>query len=122
MTDTTKQTVQSWCADRINGDGVLAVGGGFPDGAVFTGLIAPEFVLAHNEDVWRSIGLALKRTRESGAPCDELLWSFEGASLLTAIRADGCWLGVFLTPESVERTADPVRALLREFQSLTLAN
>ena len=117
MTGETKQAVKAWSAEKLSVEGLLAAGGGFPDGDVFTTFIAPEFVLAHNEEVWRAIGTALTKARDSGAACDELRWSFEGASLLTACRKDGTWLGVFLPLESASDSAGTVRARLGEFTS-----
>jgi hypothetical protein len=116
MTREAKDALRKWCAEHLSGEGLLAVGGGFSDGETFTTHVAPEFVLAHNEELWREIAATLAKVRETNTPGDDLVWQFEGALLCSARRNDGAWLGVFLSLEGGNQLAEATRMKLDEFR------
>src|SRR5262245_40412989 len=89
-----KENMQSWFEREFALDGVLAAGGGVSATSVVAAFAAGEFVLASNEEVWRSVGETIQTVGAHGAPTGEMLWGFERAVLCTVQRADGAWLGV----------------------------
>jgi hypothetical protein len=96
--------------------GVLAAGGGNLGGTVFSALAEGEFVLAHNEEIWRCVAGALDSLRAHGGATREMLWEFEQAILCTVRRDDGLWIGVFTAPHLSDESALAVRAKLDAFK------
>ena len=107
--------MRAWLEREFALEGVLAAGGGSADASVFSACASGEFVLAHNEEIWRCLAETLEILRTHGAPSREMLWSFENAVLCTIRRDDGAWLGVFTAPDLGDESALAVRARLDAF-------
>lgn len=116
MTADTLKNMKSWCERELALDGVLAAGGGSSASAVFCAVATGEFVLAHNDDVWRSIGETVQVIGTHGSPTGEMLWGFERAVLCTVRRPDGVWLGVVTEPELRDDSAVALRLRLDAFK------
>ena len=95
MSDAGNNVMQSWVEQEFALDGVLAVGGGPADGSTFTAQANGEFIMAHNDEIWKGLGAALQKLQTQSLPTGEMLWTFEEAMLCTVQRADGAWLAVF---------------------------
>jgi len=108
--------MRSWIEREFALDGVLAAGGGGRDGKIFSAFASGEFVLAHNEEVWRCIAETISRLHVTGAPIGELFWGFENALLCTLQRDDGSWLGVFTAPQMRDESALVLRTKLDAFR------
>jgi hypothetical protein len=117
-----KKNMQSWFEREFALDGVLAAGGGLTATSVFAAFAAGEFVLASNEEVWRSIGEAVQAVSAQGAPTGEMLWGFERAVLCTIQRPDGAWLGVITEPQLRDDSALALRAKLDAFKQQNFAS
>jgi hypothetical protein len=107
---------RAWAEQRLAGEGVLAVGGGASAADVFVAHVAPEFVLALNKEIWRTVGQTLERLQEVNAPSDLGLWTFEESLLWTARRPDGAWLAVFTVPRPSDEIAALIDSGLTEFR------
>lgn len=116
MSSSASPSVKSWVEREFVIDGVLAVGGGRPDGSIFSGFATGELVLAHNEAVWGAVAASLSRLQGGDTPVNELLWGFENFVLCTAQRTDGMWLGVFTVPKMTDEAALTLRAKLDAFK------
>ncbi len=124
MPDRVKSNMQSWFEREFALDGVLAAGGGTSANSFFAAFAAGEFVLASNEEIWRSIGETVQSVSAHGVPTGEMLWGFERAVLCTIQRPDGAWLGVITEPDLRDDSALALRAKLdafkqQDFSSLT---
>ena len=108
--------MRAWVEREFALDGVLAAGGGSAGAPVFSAFASGEFVLAHNEEIWRCLAETLENLRTHGAPSREMLWGFENAVLCTIRRDDGAWLGVFTAPDLGDESALAVRAKLDAFK------
>ncbi len=116
MDDAKKTNMQSWFEQEFALDGVLAAGGGVSPTEVFAAFAAGEFVLASNEEVWRSIGESVQSVSAHGSPTGEMLWGFERALLCTIRRPDGAWLGVITEPQLRDDSALALRTKLDAFK------
>ena len=117
-----KKNMQSWFEREFALDGVLAAGGGVSATSVFAAFAAGEFVLASNEDVWRSIGETIEAISAHGAPAGEMIWGFERAMLCTIQRLDGAWLGVITEPQLRDDLALALRTKLDAFKQQNFAS
>jgi hypothetical protein len=122
MSDVVKKNMQAWFEREFALDGVLAAGGGVSATSVFAGYAAGEFVLASNEEVWRSIGETVQAVSAHGAPTGEMIWGFERAVLCTIRRPDGAWLGVITEPDLRDDSALALRAKLDAFKQQNFAS
>ena len=121
MSGQTPQTMRAWIEREFTLDGVLAAGGGSAGAPPFSAIASGEFVLAHDENVWRCLAETLENLRAHGAPTREMLWGFENAVLCTIRRDDGAWLGVFTAPRLGDESALAVRAKLDAFKQQNFA-
>lgn len=121
MADDMKKNMQLWFEREFALDGVLAAGGGVSATSVFSAFASGEFVLAHNEAVWRSIGETVQVVSAHGSPTAEMLWGFEQAVLCTIRRPDGAWLGVITEPQLRDDSALALRAKLDAFKQQNFA-
>jgi len=108
--------MRSWIEREFALDGVLAAGGGGIDGRVFSAFAAGEFVLAHNDEIWRCLAVTVEKLRSLGVPTGEMVWGFEQALLCTIRREDGAWLGVFTSPQLRDESALTLRGRLDAFK------
>ena len=116
MAGDVKKNMQSWFEREFALEGVLAAGGGVSATSVFAAFAAGEFVLASNDEVWRSIGETIQNVSTHGAPTGEMLWGFERAVLCTIQRPDGAWLGVITEADLRDDSALALRAKLDAFK------
>ena len=108
--------MRSWVEREFALDGVLAAGGGLASGSVFAACASGEFVLAQNEEVWKSLAVALQKLQTQSLPTGEMLWAFEEAMLCTVQREDGAWLGVFTSKLLHDESALALRSSLDAFK------
>jgi hypothetical protein len=116
MSDARHNAMRSWVEQEFALDGVLAVGGGHADGSVFAAQASGEFVMAHNDEIWKSLGAALQKLQTHSLPTGEMLWSFEESMLCTLQRDDGAWLGVFTSKLLPDESALTLRSALDAFK------
>jgi hypothetical protein len=117
MAEPIPKALRSWLEQELAISGVMAAGGGNLGGTVFSAVADGEFVLAHNEEIWRCLAGALDSLRVHGSATREMLWGFEHAVLCTVRRDDGLWLGVFSTPHLDDEAALALRAKLDTFKT-----
>ena len=121
MSDQPAPMMRAWIEREFALEGVLAAGGGNAGAAVFSAFASGEFVLAHNQEIWRCLAETLDNLRTHGAPTREMLWAFEHAVLCTIRRDDGAWLGVFTAPRLGDESALALRAKLDAFKQQNFA-
>jgi hypothetical protein len=108
--------LRPWLEREFAIEGVLAAGGGSLGGTVFSAFAHGEFVLAHDQELWRCLAAALDGLRTHGGTTREMLWGFERAVLCTVRRDDGLWIGVLTIPHLGDESALALRSKLDAFK------